>query len=816
MGVFMEQTNNSDNVMKRVSQFIVDKRKAFYLIFIIALIFCVKSIDKVKINNDITTYLPPTTETRIGLNIMEDEFLTYGSAQIMISNITYEKANELSTAFEKIDYVLQVVFDNSPEHYKESSAMISIMFEGEADNPKVQNAMEEVKKLIDGYDVYIISEVGADTAAVLQSEMQVILLIAAVVIVAVLLYTSKSYLEILVFIIVFAVAALLNMGTNFIFGEISFVTNSIAVVLQLALAIDYAIILCHRYMEERAKYPAREAVIESLSKAIIEISSSSLTTISGLIALMLMQLRIGFDMGIVLCKGILCSLLTVFLLMPGLLMLFNKGIEKTRHKNFVPKITFLGKAVVKTRYILPPIFLVVLCVTFVFSNKCEYVFSVNSIDTNHPSISRVAQDKIADTFGSKNTIALLLPEIDYEKEKQVVNKILALDEVTDALALSNIEVEDTHYLTDRMTPRQFSELAGVDIELARLLYRAYGISSEEYGAIFQNVDDYSAPLIKVFWFLCEQREKGVVSLTDEQNEKIDDLYNQLKHAKLQLEGKNWSRLVFTADVPEESQQTYDLINNMKSIAQSYYDEDVVVVGNSTSAKDLSESFTMDNLKISILTLLFVMIILLFTFKSVSLPVMLVTTIQGCIFINFAFPYMLNTNIYFLGYLIVSAIQMGATIDYAIVITNRYQELKLNMNPLDAVVETLNQSFPTIFTSGTIMTVAGFLIAELSTDPTIGSIGLALGRGTLTSIIVVMTVLPQILYLGDKIIEKTAITLNKNKAKKISGDLIRVDGHVRGKVSGFLDGDFQGYIHGDINAMVESKNTGKELNNNEEN
>ena len=799
----MENPNNSNNFMKKLSEFIVDKRKAFYLIFAIAFIFCVKSIDKVKINNDITSYLPDDTETRQGVDIMANEFKIYSNAQIMISNISLEKANEFKEKFSEIDGVLQVVFDGTGASYKDSSAMMAVMFKGFDDDEIVQNAMNTILEELEGYDHYIISTLGYDQAAILESEMQTILIIAVIVIIGVLLFTSKSYLEIIVYLIVFGVSAVLNMGTNFIFGEISFITNSIAIVLQLALAIDYAIIFCHRYMEEREKMDAREAVIESLSKAIIEISSSSLTTISGLVALMLMQLKIGFDMGIVLSKGILCSLITVFLLMPGLLMLFSKGIDKTRHRSFVPKISLWGKLMVKTRYILPAIFAVILVGAAFFQLKCDFVFSTNSMDLKNKNAPRIAQDKITEVFGNNNMIAMMVPNDDYEKQKAVVNEILELEEITSATSLSNIMVDDVHSLTDRLTPRQFSELADIDIELARLLYQAYGVANGEYGVMFQDVDEYSAPLIKVFLFLFEQKEKGIVTFPPEQDEMLTELYDQLKFGMDQMEGKEHSNLVFVADIPEEGEETYELLEKMRGIAQKYYDEPVIMVGNSTSAKDLSESFTMDNIKISVLTVLFVMLILLFTFKSVGLPIMLIATIQGSIFINFSFPYLTGTNMYFLGYLIVSAIQMGATIDYAIVITNRYQDLKTKMSSSDAIIETLNQAFPTIFTSGTIMTVAGFLIGGLSTEPIIASFGTVLGRGTLISIILVMTVLPQILYLGDKIIEKTAITISANKNKTYRKDIVVLDGRIKGKVSGYVDGEFKGVITGDINAQLDS-------------
>ena len=664
---------------------------------------------------------------------------------------------------------------------------------------------EEVLSALEGYDVYSSTQIGRDESATLQQEMTVILAIAAVVIVVVLLFTSKSYMEVPVYLIVFAAAAVLNMGTNFIFGTISFITNSIAVVLQLALAIDYAIIFCHRYMEERDNgLDPREADIAALSKAIVEISSSSLTTISGLVALMLMQLRIGFDMGIVLSKGIVFSMLCVFLLMPGLLMLFSGPIDRTRHRNLVPKINFWGKAVVRLRYILPPIFLVVVVVGAVLSSHCDYVFDNNDTDFDNKPAWRIADEKVTDTFGKKNTIAVLVPRGDYNKEKYVLERVSQLPQVTQATGLANIEVEDGRMLTDEMNPRQFSELAGVDIELARLLYQAYGLSVEEYGAIFQDPDDYSVPLIDVFEFLLDQKDKGVVNLTGEQADKVDDLQERLDVGLEQLRGENWSRLVFVADVPTEGDETYALLDEIRSIAQEYYGDDVILVGNSTNAFDLASSFSGDNMKISILTALFVMVILLFTFKSAGLPILLVLTIQGSIWINFSVPVLTGTNLFFLSYLVVSSIQMGATIDYAIVITNRYMELKTVMERKQAAVEALSQSFPTILTSGTIMAVAGFLIGGISTDATIGSVGQTLGRGTVTSIILVMTVLPQLLMLGDALIERTAITLNLDRKQRFNQGTMRLDGHIRGHVSGFVDGEFKGVLHGSVDALIESK------------
>ncbi len=276
----------------------------------------------------------------------------------------------------------------------------------------------------------------------------------------------------------------------------------------------------------------------------------------------------------------------------------------------------------------------------------------------------------------------------------------------------------------------------------------------------------------------------------------------LNKVKVQLQGEKYSRIIVVADVIDESAQTTFLLNKMKETGLKYYD-DVVLVGEPTVASDLRSSFQNDNIKISIMTALFVMIILLFTFRSVGLPFMLILTIQGSIFINFSFPYLTDTNLFFLSYLIVSAIQMGATIDYAILITNRYQSLKGGMSKNEATIEALNQAFPTIFTSGTILTTAGYLIGNMSTDPIVGGIGFALGRGTLISIILVLTVLPQILNVGDYLIEKSALTINIRKYERVKSDEIKVDGRVKGRVSGYIDGELHGLLKGDIDAYITS-------------
>lgn len=807
-----QEEKKKGNLWLTVATFIVNKRKAIEILFVLAIIYSVLCINKVQVNQDITSYLPADSETRQGLSIMDEQFMTYGSAKVMLANVTFNQADSLVDSLENVDGVKEVAFDDSSDHFKGTNALFDITFSGTSDEQVSKDALNSVKDILADYDVYVSTEVGSEesSAESLAKDMNIILVLAVVVIVAVLLLSTKAYLQIPVLLITFGVAAILNMGTNYWFGTISSITNSIAVVLQLALAIDYAIILCDRFMEEHETLDAEEAVKVALSKAIPEISSSSLTTISGMVAMMFMQFRLGYDMGIILVKAIILSLISVFFLMPGVLLIFAKGIDKTHHKCYVPKITIVGKFANKTKYIIPPLFIICLVFAFMKSNNCQYIYDTSSIVSAKKSESKIAQETIEETFGASNQLVVMVPKGDYESEHKVVKKLQNLDYVTSALALSNVSINDEYVLTDKLSPRQFSELVGIDREVVEVLYMAYAYNQEQYGPVVTGIDDYDVPIIDMFLFLYDQYKEGYVTLDSNLDEKLTTLYDTLHDAQLQLQGSDYSRLVLNISLPVEGQETYDALEEIRGIAAQYYLKDsVILVGNSTSDHDLESSFASDNIIISVLTALFVMMILFFTFQSAGLPVLLVLTIQGSIWINFAVPSIEGQTVFFIAYLIVSAIQMGATIDYAIVISNRYLQLKQQMPLKEAITETLNQSFPTIFTSGSILTCAGFLIGEIASDATVASIGVALGRGTLISIILVLFVLPQILLMGDIIIEKTALTMNITRPQREVAGRVRVTGHVRGYVQGEIDADIQGTFQGQMKVSVDSVIPGRQ-------
>lgn len=798
-----KKTNGGNQAMIKICGFIVDKRNLFFLLFGILIIFSAIARNWVHVENSMSYYLPGTTETRQGLDLMEEEFITYGTCNVMVANVSCEQAENILDMLENSDGVFSVDFDDTEDHYANGSAYYNVTFDYDENDDACLASLDTLKQNLDGYDYYLTTSLGDTQSELIAQEMNTISVLVAVVVVSVLLLTSQAYAEVPVLLITFLSAAIVQMGTNFVFGTISFVSNSVTIVLQLALSVDYAIILLNRYKEEHANLPAREAIIVALSKAIPEISGSSLTTVGGLIAMTFMQYKMGPDLGIVLIKAIVMSLCSVFLLMPGVIMLFAKLMDTTKHKNFVPDIPFVGKFAYATRYIIPPVFVLVIIAGFKISSDCPYVFGYSTITPPLENSVQKAEKLEESNFGSKNMVALIVPAGNYENEKKLLQDLEACPEVDYTMGLANIEAMDGYNLTDKLTPRQFSELIDLDYEVAELVYAAYAVNDEDYAKVVNGLSGYSVPLIDMFMFVHDEVDEGYVTLDDELQETLDDAYEQMNFAMNQLQGENYSRMLVYLTLPEESEETFAFIDRMHDIAGKYYDGKILVCGESVSQYDLQKTFGRDNTVVSVASILAVLVVLLFTFKSAGMPVLLIAVIQGCIWINFSVPTIQHDNLFFMGYLIVSSIQMGANIDYAIVIASRYTELRETMGRKESIINTMNLSFPTIITSGSMMAVSGILIGKMTSDVAIFGIGKSLGRGTLISIFVTMFVLPQILLAGDKIIEKTAFVMNMPvRTKNVTG-LMRVDGLVRGRIEGTVTGTMSAIVRGNVSAYVEA-------------
>lgn len=807
----MENEKKSPTLMLKIASFVVDKRMLFFLIYILLIIFSLFSRNWVTVQNDISAYLGAETETRQGLDLMDEQFVTFGTAKIMVSSIPFDDASALAEDLRAMKGVSTVEFVDEDEvqsefvkHYNNGAALFNITFVYPEDDDRALDALERVKERLSNYDLYISTTLGDQQAETIATEMMTIILMVAVVVGVVLLLTCQSFGEIPVLAITFVVSMILNSGTNFLFGTISFVSNSVSSILQLALSVDYAIILCNRYKEERQTLDVRDAAVVALTKAIPEISSSSLTTISGLFALVFMEFKIGADMGVVLIKAIVISLLSVFTLMPGLLVLFSGLMERTKHKDLSPKIGFAGRFAYATRRVVPILFLALFAVSFYFSQQCPYVYGYSTLTTPQLNESQIADNMIRDTFGKDNFAALVVPGHDFAAEEDLIRTLEARNEVHHIQGLANQTALGGYMLTDALTARDFSELIGMDFEVAELLYSAYAASQDEYGRIIGGIATYRITLMDMLMFLYEKVEEGYVELDEATHAELRDAYTQISDGRKQLEGTDYDRILIYLNLPEESDETFAFLRELHVIARDYYDDEpVYVVGESTSQMDLRSSFERDNIIVSIVSAIFVLVILLFTFHSAGMPLLLIVVIEGAIFLNFSFPTILRQNLFFMSYLIVSSIQMGANIDYAIVISSRYVELRKERDRKTSIIEALNFAFPTIVTSGTMMTLSGFLIGRFTSEPSINGIGMCLGRGTLISIVLVMFVLPQILLVGDKFIQITTFDIYRPvQQREEEGDIV-INGAIRGTIHGTVIGHMNAVVRGSVQAVVAS-------------
>ncbi|MCH5166166.1 MAG: MMPL family transporter [Clostridiales bacterium] len=757
--------------MQKLARFIVNKRWLLLAVFVAIIAYCIYGMTRIEVEYNISAYLPSNTDTSRAIKIMDSEFANLGSATVLVKDISGEDADALAREIRAIDGVSSFTFDSSDEScFKNNNALFSVFFTGGSNDQKAVAAYDQMLKTLNksGYKYSVPTPLVNNYAETLASEVVVVLALAAAVIFIVLLFTSKSFAEVLAFPIVFIVAALLNVGTNYWLGKISFVSNTVCIILQLALAIDYAIILCHRFTEEKDKNPnaPKAALIAALSKAIPEIASSSLTTVSGLVALMFMQLGLGFDLGMVLAKSIICSLITVFFLMPCILMILSKPMDKTRHRNFVPSVRFIGGGVVKARYAVLAAFVALFAVGTGVSRYITYCYSQNAIDTSRPTATMIAQREQAKLFGVSNTFVILVPDtVDEKTQREILDTVQNDELITSALGWAGIALPSrsqegkSYYLTDSINYLELDDIAGVGEGTASLLFTLYAFSNGDNPA---DLAEYRVPAAQLFDYIFAS--DFIMNAAGESVAPLVEYKSTLEFGKQQLVGKRHYRLVFNIASGVQTSETFEFIKKMTPKVKSICPQ-AIFAGESMSAYDLNASFSHDNILITLLTIAFIYIILAFTFRSWGIPIVLVLVIQGAIFMNFSLPVIMGNNLFFFTYLIVSAIQMGATIDYAILLTNRFRQTKTRMDKRTALTESISAAFPTIITSGTIMTIASYLVGFLTSDPLISSMGMTLGAGTLISMFCVLTALPALLFVLDPLLDKTVLK-GRLKAKNI--------------------------------------------------
>jgi predicted RND superfamily exporter protein len=484
------------------------------------------------------------------------------------------------------------------------------------------------------------------------------------------------------------------MGTNIIlpgfgggqrFGEISFVTNSAQMILQLAVSMDYSIFLLHRFSHHRKDgLNITDAMSKSVADAFSTITASGATTVIGFAALILMRFRLGADMGLVLAKGVALSMISVLVLLPVLTLIFYKVIDKTYHKSLLPGFGGFAKVIAKIRVPALILFLLLLAPVFLAQQSNEFFYGVPNVN---PDGSEVVSDEteINDVFGKSNLIVLLVPRGNFANEKLLSNELHSIPQVNE---------------------------------------------------IISYVDTIGAEIPPEF---------------------IDaDLLSNLL-------SENYSRMILTVNADAESENTFALVEKLQDTASKYYGDAWYLAGDSPNTYDLKLIVTSDMVKVNLIAIGAVFIVLLLTFRSLTLPIFLVLTIESAIWVNLSFPYFGGQSIFYICYLIISSIQLGATVDYAILFAGRYMTERKTSGKKQALYDTLTGTTLSILTSGSILALGGLVLGFVSTNGALSQLGTFVGRGAVLSVVMVLTVLPALLYFFDSAIEKT--TRNANFVKE---------------------------------------------------
>ncbi|MGN1203937.1 MAG: RND family transporter [Lachnospiraceae bacterium] len=681
--------------MKRFYTGIVNRRKLVVFLFAVCFLLCLFLQTKVSVNYDMNDYLPSDTGSTVSLNVMQEEFDGgIPNARVMIRDVTIPEALAYKERMEAVEGVTEVTWlddvvslttplamldsETVENYYKDSTALFSVTIKKEY---RI-SAVAAIREIIGDDNAMTGSAVSTAIATTnTVSEIQKITVFAVLFVWLVLLLTTTSYMEPVIVLIGLGVAITLNNGSNLLFGEISFVTNAAGSILQLAVSLDYSVFLIHRFEECRAETDdVNTAMINALCKSTTSILSSGLTTAIGFLALVLMQFKLGPDLGLALAKGVAISLVTVFLFMPALILTTYRLSDRTRHHSFMPGFRGLGKLVRRIAVPVIILFILLIAPAYLASNANSFYYGSSLIYGEGTTYGRDKQ-AIESVFGKSDTYVLLVPKGNRAIETELSEELRALPQVTEIIS--------------------YVDTAGAEIP-------------EVY------LDDDTLSL---------------------------------------LESAHYSRFVITVDADYEGDKTFALVEQIREIADKYYPGETCLAGEGVSTYDLKDTITADMIKVNLLAIGAVFIVLLLTMKSISVPIILVLCIETAIWLNLSVPYFASTPIYYIAYLIISSVQLGATVDYAILMTDRYKENRTVLPKKEAVVQTISDVSVSILTSGSVLTVVGLLLGYLSTNRLLAQLGIFIGRGAIFSLTIVLLVLPGLLSGLDKLM------IRKNKPLK---------------------------------------------------
>ncbi|MDW2800537.1 MMPL family transporter [Clostridium boliviensis] len=721
--------NKSRSIFDKLVHFIVFKGKIIESIFFAATVICAACFPFVKVNYDLSKYLPQFAQTKQALDVMEDEFGYPGMARIMVQDVSLQEAERIRTQISDLEGVDVVVgpdlatdvymgasFANEgltdlasvdvfsmKDYYREGNALMDVIFEKGDDNPLTRTDIEKIYTIV-GKDrgCFAGSAVSSkEREESITHEITIAIGMALVIIWLILTLTTTSWVEPFLFILIMIIAIILNMGSNLMFGTISFFTFSTAAILQLAVSMDYSIFLLHTFTAiKNTGVEINKAMEMAVKESCSSILASGATTIVGFIVIAFMRFTIGKDVGFVLTKGIICSLATVLLLMPTLILHFNNKIEKTAHKPFIPSFDRFSRLMNRIR---KPVFVIAALLAI----PCYFGQSMNAFYYGDDAIgagpgTRVYEDtrKINEVFGKSNMVIGIVPNGSVVTERQLTDALEDLDFVNYAISMS--------------------------------------------GTIPRGIPESFLP---------------------------DKVTKQLRSSR-------YARFLISMNTVQESQYAFDCSQKLEGVIRQYYPGDAYVIGMTPTTIDIRDILTDDYNKVSLLSLAGVALVVLITFQAVLVPILVIIPIEVAIYLNMTLPYVMGDSLVYIGYIIVSCLQLGATIDYSILMTNNYLGFRKTMNNTDSAMAAISKSTLSILTSGGILTVVGYLLFFTSSIQAISQVGRLVGRGAILSMVLVLSLLPALLSLFDRQIQKQQERAARRKERRFLKYM-----KVRGKLKG---------------------------------
>ncbi len=675
--------------LERIAKFVLKHRKLVLFFFLSVTAVSVFLMPFVQVNYNLADYVPSDAPSTKAMYEMEREFdQSIPNAQVYIPDVSIPQALEYKDNMRDDANVLDVIWLDDVIDLRQPLAMQDqqtvdgyyqdggALFQVTVDEDDYTASLASLRDLV-GPDAAISGQVvdQANARAAVNSEMATIIIIAVPLALIILTLSTHSWLEPLLLLLAIGVAVALNMGTNIIFGEVSYITQSIAAVLQLAVSMDYAIFMLHRFNQYRQEgYGTVEAMEKAMTKAFSSITSSAMTTIFGFLALVFMRFQLGPDMGLVLAKGVIFSLISVMFLLPIVTVSIYKWIDKTTHRPFLPNFTKLGKAVVKIRWILLALVILVVIPSYLAQSHNAFFYGMGAYEENSREL--LDRQTIEEKFGNNMQMAILVPNDSRAKEKELDQRLKNLPDVKSVISLTG--------------------MAGAEIP-------------------------------------------------------IDILPREQVR---QLRSDQYSLFIVIADSLAEGDHAFELASELRSQVEAVYPQGAHLAGENFSTLDMRDTIRKDNRLVNGLAIVAVGLVLLITFRSVALALILLLTIEASIWINLSIPYFQGTNLSFIGFLVISTVQLGATIDYGILFSQHYMDNRKLFGKITSAQRAYAESVPALLPPALILTMVGFILGIVSSLDVVSELGIVLGRGALLSLLLVTTFLPALLLLLDPIVERT--------------------------------------------------------------